>query len=181
MIQNSVHSSRKRLIQHIVNSHFVRRENIVLEKSCFRPIYGSIRSYNSDDSSQTKRPGYNKNIEDDGYGHLDEKQSTQSFFASVLNQFQEKKQPGTLILVRHGETEWNHRELFTGWVDVDLSDRGIREVEHAARLLLERGYTVDITYTSMLKRAIRSSWIILNEINQIYRPIIKTWRLNERM
>lgn len=71
--------------------------------------------------------------------------------------------------------------MFTGWVDVDLSERGVREIEHAARLLMESGYNVDITYTSMLKRAIRSSWIILSEINQIYRPIIKTWRLNERM
>ncbi len=132
-------------------------------------------------SSSTSPTNAPRNIEDDGYGHLDEKQGTQSFTNSVLNLFQQRKQPGTLILVRHGETEWNHRELFTGWVDVDLSERGIREVEHAARLLLERGYTVDITYTSMLKRAIRSSWIILNEINQIYRPIIKTWRLNERM
>jgi len=85
------------------------------------------------------------------------------------------------LVVDAGETEWNHRELFTGWVDVDLSDRGIREIEHAARLLLERGYKIDITYTSMLKRAIRSSWIILNEINQTYRPMIKSWRLNERM
>lgn len=80
-----------------------------------------------------------------------------------------------------GESEWNRRELFTGWVDVDLSQRGVVEIEHAARLLMERGYTVDITYTSTLKRAIRSSWIILNEINQIYRPLIKSWRLNERM
>jgi hypothetical protein len=121
-----------------------------------------------------------KNIEDDGYGHLDEG-PTDTFFSRVVNHFQEKKKPGTLILVRHGETDWNHRELFTGWIDNDLSERGIREVEHAARLLLERGYTVDITYTSMLKRAIRTSWILLNEINQIYRPVIKTWRLNERM
>jgi 2,3-bisphosphoglycerate-dependent phosphoglycerate mutase len=98
-----------------------------------------------------------------------------------IRHFQEPPDPGTLILVRHGETEWNRRELFTGWVDVDLSQRGVVEIEHAARLLMERGYTVDITYTSMLKRAIRSSWIILNEINQIYRPVIKSWRLNERM
>lgn len=67
------------------------------------------------------------------------------------------------------------------WVDVDLSPRGRTEIEHAARLLLERGYTIDICYTSMLKRAIRSSWIILTEINQIYRPMVKSWRLNERM
>ena len=59
----------------------------------------------------------------------------------------------------------------TGWVDVDLSDRGRIEIQHAARLMLERGYTVDVTYTSMLKRAIRSSWIILKELNQIYRYV----------
>jgi 2,3-bisphosphoglycerate-dependent phosphoglycerate mutase len=125
----------------------------------------------------------NKNIEDDGLGTANSRNtpSSSSVFRTVFEKLQGKRQPGTLILVQHGETDWNHRELFTGWVDVDLSERGIREVEHAARLLLERGYTADITYTSMLKRAIRSSWIILNEINQIYRPIIKTWRLNERM
>jgi 2,3-bisphosphoglycerate-dependent phosphoglycerate mutase len=141
-------------------------------------------------TSESKIPNHNtnnnKNIEDDGLGTANSRQtpsapSSSSIFQTVLEKVQGKRQPGTLILVRHGETDWNHRELFTGWVDVDLSERGIREVEHAARLLLERGYTADITYTSMLKRAIRSSWIILNEINQIYRPIIKTWRLNERM
>lgn len=86
-----------------------------------------------------------------------------------------------LLLLFPGESEWNHKKLFTGWVDVDLSERGCREIEHAARLLLERGYRIDIAYTSMLKRAIRSSWIILTELNQIYRPVIKSWRLNERM
>ena len=99
----------------------------------------------------------------------------------MAKKFQSPPNPGTLILVRHGETEWNQKRLFTGWVDVDLSDRGIREIEHASRLLLERGYTVDITYTSVLRRAVRSSWIMLNEIDQIYGPVIKSWRLNERM
>lgn len=105
----------------------------------------------------------------------------QTAWDSLVKKFQGPAKPGTLILVRHGESEWNHRRLFTGWVDVDLSDRGIREIEHASRLLLERGYTVDVTYTSVLKRAVRSSWIMLNEINQIYRPVKKSWRLNERM
>eukprot|EP00981_Chlorochromonas_danica_P009632 scaffold2798_cov160-Ochromonas_danica.AAC.1 len=116
-----------------------------------------------------------RNIEDDGYV----KEGT--LWERVANRFQDNPNPGTLILVRHGESEWNSRDLFTGWVDVDLSERGVLEAEHGARLMLERGYTVDICYTSMLKRAIRSSWIILNEINQIYRPMIKSWRLNERM
>jgi 2,3-bisphosphoglycerate-dependent phosphoglycerate mutase len=66
-------------------------------------------------------------------------------------------------------------------VDADLTDQGKREIEHAARLMLERGYSIDVTYTSMLKRAIRSSWIIMKELNQVYRPCIKSWRLNERM
>ena len=70
---------------------------------------------------------------------------------------------------------------FTGWVDVDLSERGRREMEHAGRLLLERGYTIDISYTSRLKRAIRSTWILLRELNQIFRPVYKSYRLNERM
>ena len=68
-----------------------------------------------------------------------------------------------------------------GWIDADLNERGIREVEYAARLLIERGYTVDTIYTSRLKRAIKSTWIILRELNQIYRPVFKSWRLNERM
>jgi 2,3-bisphosphoglycerate-dependent phosphoglycerate mutase len=104
-----------------------------------------------------------------------------SAWDKIAEKFQSPPNPGTLILVRHGETEWNQKRLFTGWVDVDLSDRGIREIEHASRLLLERGYTVDITYTSVLRRAVRSSWIMLNEIDQIYGPVIKSWRLNERM
>jgi 2,3-bisphosphoglycerate-dependent phosphoglycerate mutase len=90
-------------------------------------------------------------------------------------------EPGTLILVRHGESVWNANKTFTGWADPDLSDRGEREVEHAARLLLEGGYEIDVVFTSRLKRAIRSVWIILQEMNQVYLPVFKSWRLNERM
>lgn len=108
-------------------------------------------------------------------------QRQDSAWDKMIKIIQPPVQPGTLIVVRHGESEWNAKRLFTGWVDTDLTDRGIREIEHASRLLLERGYTVDITYTSLLKRAVRSSWIMLNEINQIYTPVVKTWRLNERM
>lgn len=90
-------------------------------------------------------------------------------------------EPGTLILVRHGESTWNANKTFTGWADPDLSERGYREVEHAARLLLEGGYDIDVVFTSRLKRAIRSSWIILQEMNQVYLPVFKSWRLNERM
>ncbi|KAH8061970.1 phosphoglycerate mutase [Aureococcus anophagefferens] len=89
-------------------------------------------------------------------------------------------EPGKLILIRHGESTWNASKLFTGWVDVDLSETGVSEVEHAARLLLERGYRLDVIYTSVLKRAIRSTMILLDELRQTYRPVVKDWRLNER-
>jgi Histidine phosphatase superfamily (branch 1) len=91
-----------------------------------------------------------------------------------------KVEPGTLILVRHGESEWNQNKTFTGWSDPDLSVDGVREVEHAARLLLEGGWEIDMVFTSRLKRAIRSAWIILQEMNQVYLPVFKSWRLNER-
>ena len=90
-------------------------------------------------------------------------------------------EPGTLILVRHGESEWNKNKTFTGWSDPDLSERGKREVEHAARLLLEGGFEIDVVFTSRLKRAIRSTRMLLQEMNQVYLPVFKSWRLNERM
>lgn len=90
-------------------------------------------------------------------------------------------EPGTLILVRHGESEWNHNKTFTGWADPDLTEQGKREVEHAARLLMEGGYKIDVVFTSRLKRAIRSVWILLQEFNEVYLPVFKSWRLNERM
>jgi 2,3-bisphosphoglycerate-dependent phosphoglycerate mutase len=90
-------------------------------------------------------------------------------------------EPGCLVLVRHGESTWNANQTFTGWADADLSEQGVREVEHAARLLLEGGYAIDIVFTSRLKRAIKSVWILLQEMNQIYLPVFKSWRLNERM
>ena len=90
-------------------------------------------------------------------------------------------EPGTLILVRHGESTWNANKTFTGWADADLSEQGVREVEHAARLLLEGGYQIDIVFTSRLKRAIKSVWILLQEMNGVFIPVFKSWRLNERM
>lgn len=89
-------------------------------------------------------------------------------------------EPGMLILVRHGESEWNKNKTFTGWSDPDLSVDGVREAEHAARLLLEGGWEIDMVFTSRLKRSIRSAWIILQEMNQVYLPVFKSWRLNER-
>lgn len=102
-------------------------------------------------------------VEDDGYSV-----HTRNSFFNLLSRINplNKPEPGTLILVRHGQTTLNYNKTFTGWIDVDLSENGKREVEHAARLLLERGYTVDVTYTSRLKRAIRSSWIILKELGE---------------
>ncbi|KAL3935688.1 MAG: hypothetical protein SGBAC_008842 [Bacillariaceae sp.] len=88
--------------------------------------------------------------------------------------------PGTLILVRHGESEWNANKTFTGWADPDLTFQGRREVEHAARLLMAGGYKVDVVFTSRLNRAIRSVWILLQELNEVYLPVFKSWRLNER-
>eukprot|EP00986_Skeletonema_menzelii_P014538 scaffold9751_cov153-Skeletonema_menzelii.AAC.9 len=90
-------------------------------------------------------------------------------------------EPGTLILVRHGESEWNANKTFTGWANPDLSPQGYREVEHAARLLLEGGYKVDVVFTSRLKRAIRSAWILIREMNEVHLPVFKSWRLNETM
>ena len=90
-------------------------------------------------------------------------------------------EPGTLILVRHGESLWNANKTFTGWADPDLSLQGYREAEHAARLLLEGGYEIHAIFTSRLQRAIRSVWIILQEMNLQYMPVFKSWRLNERM
>jgi 2,3-bisphosphoglycerate-dependent phosphoglycerate mutase len=92
----------------------------------------------------------------------------------------ETTEPGTLILVRHGESLWNRNKTFTGWADPDLTEQGRREMDHAARLLMERGYEIDVVFTSRLKRAIRSTWILLQELNEVYVPVFKSWRLNER-
>ena len=102
-------------------------------------------------------------------------------FRAIFPKTPVEKEVGTLILVRHGESLWNANKTFTGWADPDLSERGYREVEHAARLILEGGYEIDVVFTSRLKRAIRSVWIILQEMNQVYLPVFKSWRLNERM
>ena len=85
-----------------------------------------------------------------------------------------------LVLLRHGESVWNKANLFTGWTDVDLSEKGVEEAHEAGRLLREDGYVFDIAYTSVLKRAIRTLWITLEELDQMYIPVINSWRLNER-
>jgi len=85
-----------------------------------------------------------------------------------------------LVLLRHGESVWNKANLFTGWTDVDLSEKGVEEAHEAGRLLREGGYVFDIAYTSVLKRAIRTLWIAMEELDQMYIPVINSWRLNER-
>lgn len=85
-----------------------------------------------------------------------------------------------LVLLRHGESTWNQDNRFTGWTDVDLSERGRQEASAAARLLREGGYTFDIAFTSLLRRAIRTLWIVLDEMDLMWLPVHGTWRLNER-
>mmetsp|Transcript_8714 Transcript_8714/g.15814 ORF Transcript_8714/g.15814 Transcript_8714/m.15814 type:complete len:754 (-) Transcript_8714:42-2303(-) len=88
--------------------------------------------------------------------------------------------PGKLILVRHGQSIWNANKTFTGWEDPDLSQQGTREAIHAGRLLLSKGYLIDVVYTSRLKRSIRSAWEIMTELSSVHLPVYKSWRLNER-
>ncbi len=85
-----------------------------------------------------------------------------------------------LVLVRHGESTWNQENRFTGWTDVDLSERGRAEAKLAGQLLKDGGYPFDIAYTSVLKRAIRTLWTILDEMDLMYLPVRHDWRLNER-
>ena len=86
----------------------------------------------------------------------------------------------TLVLLRHGESTWNRENRFTGWTDVDLSERGLEEATEAGRLLRDGGYAVDLAYTSVLKRAIRTLWIALDALDRLWIPVEKSWRLNER-
>lgn len=85
-----------------------------------------------------------------------------------------------LVLVRHGQSEWNLQNKFTGWVDVDLSEKGYAEAKHAGEILKDHGLEFDKAYTSVLKRAIKTLNIILEESDQLWLPTVKSWRLNER-
>ena len=85
-----------------------------------------------------------------------------------------------LVLLRHGESTWNKENRFTGWTDVDLSDKGREEAAEAGRLLKAEGYVFDQAYVSVLKRAIRTLWIALDQLDQMWIPVEKSWRLNER-
>lgn len=85
-----------------------------------------------------------------------------------------------LVLLRHGESAWNKENRFTGWTDVDLSEKGIAEATEAGKTLLKEGYTFDVAFTSVLKRAIRTLWITMDEMDLMWIPVIRDWRLNER-
>jgi len=85
-----------------------------------------------------------------------------------------------LVLLRHGESTWNQENRFTGWTDVDLTPKGLEEAKKAGQLLRENGFVFDVAYTSVLKRAIRTLWITLDEMDQMWIPVNLSWRLNER-
>jgi 2,3-bisphosphoglycerate-dependent phosphoglycerate mutase len=85
-----------------------------------------------------------------------------------------------LVLIRHGQSAWNLENRFTGWTDVDLTEQGSAEAEEGGRLIKEAGLTFDIAYTSVLKRAIRTLWLVLDELDLMWIPVVRDWRLNER-
>ena len=85
-----------------------------------------------------------------------------------------------LVLLRHGQSQWNLENRFTGWTDVDLTEKGKQEAEAAGKLFLKEGYSFDMVYTSVLKRAIRTLWIALDQMDLMWIPVIRSWQLNER-
>ncbi|RUQ37303.1 MAG: 2,3-diphosphoglycerate-dependent phosphoglycerate mutase [Candidatus Competibacteraceae bacterium] len=85
-----------------------------------------------------------------------------------------------LVLIRHGESQWNKENRFTGWIDVDLSEKGIGEAKKAGQTLKQEGYAFDVAYTSVLKRAIHTLWNVLDEMDLAWIPVNRSWRLNER-
>jgi len=106
---------------------------------------------------------------------------------SEMRNFRNKKNPEKgelamikLVLLRHGESQWNRENRFTGWYDIDLSEQGRLEAGNAGKLLQEAGFVFDIAYTSVLKRAIRTLWGVLDGMDLMWIPVFKSWRLNER-
>lgn len=87
---------------------------------------------------------------------------------------------GKLVLCRHGQSDWNLKNLFTGWTDVELTDKGIQEAKAAGQLLRDLDYTFDIAFTSVLRRAIWTLWLMLEEMDRVWIPVVRDWRLNER-
>jgi 2,3-bisphosphoglycerate-dependent phosphoglycerate mutase len=85
-----------------------------------------------------------------------------------------------LVLLRHGQSQWNLENRFTGWTDVPLSEKGVKEARQAGQILKEKGFVFDLAYSSVLKRAIKTLWLTLEELDMMFIPTIKSWRLNER-
>ncbi|MBR9979910.1 MAG: 2,3-diphosphoglycerate-dependent phosphoglycerate mutase [Desulfatitalea sp.] len=85
-----------------------------------------------------------------------------------------------LVLLRHGESEWNQQNRFTGWTDVGLTHQGLREATEAGRVLKAEGFAFDVAYTSVLKRAIKTLWVVMEEMDRMWIPVYRNWRLNER-
>jgi 2,3-bisphosphoglycerate-dependent phosphoglycerate mutase len=86
-----------------------------------------------------------------------------------------------LVLLRHGQSQWNLENRFTGWVDVPLSELGMKEAQNAAQVLRDGGFTFDVAFTSVLKRAIKTLWIVLEALDRMWIPVHRSWRINERM
>jgi 2,3-bisphosphoglycerate-dependent phosphoglycerate mutase len=103
-----------------------------------------------------------------------------AFLEKRLEKVKECQPPYTLVLVRHGESQWNVENKFTGWVDVELSEKGEKEADAGGKALKEAGYSFDVAYTSVLKRAIHTCWRVLTGLDQCYIPTHRDWRLNER-
>jgi len=105
---------------------------------------------------------------------------------SIINSYNSKVGSSTelfshkLVLIRHGESEWNDLNIFTGWADAALNEKGEKEARQGGKYLKDAGFTFDVAYTSVLKRAIKTLWLVLEEMDLMYIPIINTWRLNER-
>jgi 2,3-bisphosphoglycerate-dependent phosphoglycerate mutase len=97
-----------------------------------------------------------------------------------LSNITEESNMNKLVLLRHGESIWNKENRFTGWTDVDLSEKGVQEAQKAGAVLKEKKFVFDIIFTSFLKRAIRTSWIVLEQMDLMWIPVINSWRLNER-
>ena len=91
-----------------------------------------------------------------------------------------KNETAKLVLLRHGESKWNMENRFTGWIDIDLSEKGIAESREAAKILRKNNFAFDMVYTSVLKRAIRTAWIVLDDMDLMWIPVKNSWRLNER-
>ena len=100
--------------------------------------------------------------------------------ADVREEGRPQKPPHRVVLLRHGQSEWNRENRFTGWTDVDLSAQGLAEARQAGQALREAGYVFDVAFTSVLKRAIRTAWIVLEQLDLMWIPVHRHWRLNER-